>query len=133
MPGHAKAYVLGALLHAQGLLVCANCLLCGAGDEGIRKANEARFTDRLAAGYASKRKERLASAEVLCRKQISEFTNRLHQVGRLVPWLSQDTCTWTCASLVGIHRKALPVPPEMTAVSTSAACSYSLQAYVLCS
>ena len=52
-----------------------------AGDEVIRKANEARFTERLASSYASLRKERLASAEVLCRKQIQEFTSRLTQVG----------------------------------------------------
>ena len=59
--------------------------LLPAGDESVRRANEARFTERLGGSYASMRKERLASAEVLCRKQIQDFTGRLTQVCVLRP------------------------------------------------
>ena len=55
------------------------------GDEGVRKANEARYTERLTASFASLRKERLASAEVLCRKQIQGFTSHLTQAWAPAP------------------------------------------------
>ncbi|KAK9798122.1 hypothetical protein WJX73_001407 [Symbiochloris irregularis] len=50
------------------------------GDESVRKAHEARFTERLSSTYATQRKERLASAEVQCRKEIQSFTTHLTQV-----------------------------------------------------
>ena len=58
----------------------ADSRLC-AGEESIKAANQQRYEERLRQGYSAFRQERLASAEVACRRLISDFTQRITQVG----------------------------------------------------
>ena len=70
------------LIQAQYLSVL-HCTLrpdSNAGEESIKAANQQRFEDSIKRGYATVRQERLASAEVACRRLISEFSARITQV-----------------------------------------------------
>lgn len=50
------------------------------GEEGVKRANEQRFTERLMAQFEQYRQQRLANSESECRKMISDITTRLTQV-----------------------------------------------------
>jgi hypothetical protein len=50
-----------------------------AGEEAIKRANEQRFSERLANQYEQYRQQRLANSESECRKMISDITTRLTQ------------------------------------------------------
>ena len=65
----------------QLILGCqaAHRQLCHAGEESIKAANQQRYEQRLQQGYKAFRQERLASAEVACRRLISDFTARVTQ------------------------------------------------------
>ena len=64
-----------------------------AGESSIKQANEQRFRDRVSSSYQLFRKERLATAELECRKLIQEATTQLTQVCQHVPaplgWIRQ--------------------------------------------
>ncbi len=51
-----------------------------AGEEGVKRANEKRFSERLSAQFEQYRQQRLANSEAECRKLISDITTRLTQV-----------------------------------------------------
>ena len=65
-----------------------------AGEESIRLANQQRYQERLQQSFQARRQERLASAEVACRRVISEHTAHISQVPctavvrRLIPCTS---------------------------------------------
>jgi len=62
-----------------------------AGEESVKKANEQRFSERLANQYEQYRQQRLANSESECRKMISDITTRLTQACTALHNVIQDS------------------------------------------